>query len=59
MNNLIPENLMYMYIYRIFGTSFHPICFPSFCSSKSLTIQIYNQYVVCPKQGGNIEDFRI
>ena len=55
MNNLIPENLMYMYIYRIFGTSFHPICFPSFCSSKSLTIQIYNQYVVCPKQGGNIE----
>ena len=29
--------------------------FPSYCSSSSLTILIYDQYIVCPKQGGNVE----
>ena len=56
MNNLVPnyisnnsfDNL------NIFGSVFHPMCFPSFCSSRSLTIQIYDQFVVCPRQGGNI-----
>ena len=33
----------------------HPMCYPMFCSSKSLTIQIYNQYIVCPREGGIIE----
>ena len=39
----------------IYGTIFHPMCFPSYCSSSSLTILIYDQYIVCPKQGGNVE----
>jgi leishmanolysin-like peptidase len=33
----------------------HPMCYPMFCSSKSLTMQIYNQYIVCPREGGIIE----
>ena len=31
------------------------ICYPMFCSSKSLTIQIYDEYIVCPTQGGKVE----
>ena len=26
-----------------------------FCSSKSLSIQIYDQYIVCPREGGKVE----
>ena len=33
----------------------HPMCYPMFCTSKSLTIQIYNQYLVCPREGGIVE----
>ena len=32
----------------------HPMCYPMFCSERSLTIQIYNQYVVCPRSGGKV-----
>ena len=32
----------------------HPMCYPMFCSKKSLTIKIYNQYIVCPRSGGII-----
>ena len=32
----------------------HPACYPMFCSEKSLTIQINEQYIVCPRQGGKI-----
>ena len=35
--------------------SFRAVCYPMFCSSKSLTIQIYDQYIVCPRQGGKVE----
>ena len=30
------------------------ICYESFCSSKSLTIKIFDNYIVCPRQGGKI-----
>ena len=33
----------------------HSMCYPIFCSEKSLTIQINNQYIVCPRQGGKVE----
>ena len=33
----------------------HPMCYPMSCTSKSLTIQIYNQYIVCPREGGIVE----
>ena len=35
--------------------AFRAVCYPMFCSSKSLTIQIYAQYIVCPRQGGKVE----
>ena len=50
MSNLVPIGK-----YEIFGTILHPMCFPSYCSSSSLTILVYDQYVVCPKQGGNVQ----
>jgi len=57
MNTLVPDyisNDKKNYL-NIFGTVFHPMCFPSYCSSNSLTVQIYDQFIVCPKQGGNVE----
>ena len=57
MNKLVPEHIsnnLSDYL-NIFGSVLHPMCFPSFCSSKSLTIQIYDQFVICPRQGGNIK----
>ena len=30
------------------------VCYETFCSSKSLTIKIHDNYVVCPRAGGNI-----
>ena len=50
MSSLVPNGKFEMY-----GTIFHPMCFPSFCSSSSLTILIYDQYIVCPRQGGNVQ----
>jgi len=41
--------------YNKYKNIIHPMCYPMFCSSKSLTIQIYNQYIVCPRQGGIVE----
>ena len=35
--------------------AYRAVCYPMFCSSKSLTIQIYDQYIVCPRQGGKVE----
>ena len=31
------------------------ICYESFCSNRSLTIKINNDYIVCPRAGGKIE----
>ena len=52
MSSLIPKDKSECEMY---GTIFHPMCFPSYCSSLSLTILIYDQYIVCPRQGGNVE----
>ena len=30
------------------------ICYESFCSEKSLTIRIFDDYIVCPRAGGKI-----
>ena len=35
----------------------HPICYEMFCSDKSLTIKIKDEYIVCPREGGKIEIF--
>ena len=31
------------------------LCYPMFCSSKSLTIQIFDEFIVCPREGGKVE----
>ena len=41
--------------FNIYNGITHPICYPMFCTSKSLTIQIYNHYIVCPREGGIVE----
>ena len=52
MSSLVPKDKN---DYSYFGSIFHPMCYPVYCSSSSLTVLIYNQYVVCPRQGGNVE----
>ena len=32
-----------------------PTCYKMFCSEKSITIKIGNNYFVCPRQGGTIK----
>ena len=39
--------------YKIYKKT-HPACYPMLCSEKSLTIQVNEQYIVCPRQGGKI-----
>ena len=41
--------------FLIYDGIIHPMCYPMFCSSRSLTINIYDQYVVCPREGGIVE----
>ena len=31
------------------------ICYESFCSNRSLTIKINEDYIICPREGGKIE----
>ena len=38
--------------YGYYANITHPMCYPIFCSSKSLTIKIFDQYIVCPREGG-------
>ena len=50
MTNLVPKDK-----YKIYSSIFHPMCYQTFCSSKSLTIKINDLYIVCPRSGGNVE----
>ena len=40
---------------KLFSQMFRAICFQTFCSSRSLTVKIFNDYIVCPRTGGKIE----
>jgi hypothetical protein len=50
MSNLVPTGK-----YKMFGSVFHSMCYQMHCSSSSLTIQINNDYIVCPREGGKVE----
>ena len=50
MTNLVPKGK-----YKLYNTVFHPMCYETYCSSKSLTIKINDLFVVCPRKGGNVE----
>ena len=41
--------------YKFRNDIIHPMCYRTFCSDKSLTIQIYNHFVVCPRKGGKVQ----
>ena len=49
MSSLTPNNK-----YKLYNSINHPMCYPMYCSSTTLTIQINNDFVICPKEGGNI-----
>jgi len=40
--------------FKLFNSIPHPICYKVYCSSTSLTIQINNNFIICPREGGNI-----
>ena len=41
--------------YDVYVKKTRSICIESFCSSKSLTVKIHENYIVCPRAGGKIE----
>ena len=40
--------------FNIFDNIIHSLCYPMYCTNSSLTIQIYNHFVVCPRSGGKV-----
>ena len=40
---------------KIYDEIIHSMCYPMFCTNSSLTIQIYDHFVVCPRGGGKVE----
>ena len=41
--------------FEIYSKTVRPICYETFCSPKSLTVKIHDNYVVCPRAGGKIQ----
>ena len=52
MSSLIPKGNNN---YKIFSSIPHPMCYQINCSDTSLTIKINNEFIVCPKEGGNVK----
>ena len=50
MSSLVPSGK-----HKKFGSVFHPMCYQMHCSSSFLTIQINDDYIVCPRTGGNVQ----
>ena len=53
LSNILPE--IEREKHKSFIDSPRAICYPMFCSSKSLTIQIYDEFIVCPREGGKVQ----
>ena len=41
--------------YKMYGSIVHSMCYQIHCSSSSLTIQINNDLIICPREGGNVK----
>ena len=41
--------------YELFSKTVRSVCLEMFCSSKSLTIKIHENYILCPRAGGKIK----
>ena len=51
MSSLIPNNIDN---YNIYTDTIRAVCYQMYCSERSLTIQINNDFIVCPRAGGKI-----
>ena len=51
LSSLTKNNLL---ISKVYSSVVRAVCYEIFCSSKSLTIKIHEDYIVCPKAGGKI-----
>jgi len=40
--------------YELFSKTVRAVCYEMFCSSRSLTIKIHENYILCPRAGGKI-----
>ena len=40
--------------FRLYSNTLRAVCYQMHCSDKSLTIQINNNFIVCPRSGGKI-----
>ena len=52
LSSLISENITN---YKSYSKNIRAICYQMHCSDKSLTIQINNNFIVCPRAGGKIK----
>ena len=41
--------------YPLYSSMPHSMCYQIYCSSSSLSIRINNDFVVCPREGGNVK----
>jgi len=41
--------------YEFYSKTVRAVCFETFCSSKSLTVKINEDYIVCPRGGGKVK----
>ena len=41
--------------YEIYSKTVRAVCYETFCSPKSLTVKIHDNYIVCPRSGGKIK----
>ncbi len=51
LSSLTKINLL---ISKVYSSVVRAVCYEIFCSSKSLTVKIHEDYIVCPKTGGKI-----
>jgi hypothetical protein len=52
LSSLIPNNIEN---YEFFSNVIRAVCYKMFCSDSSLTIQINNDFIICPREGGKIK----
>ena len=52
LSSLISKNI---YNYNDYSNTIRAICYKMYCSDRSLTIQINNDFIVCPRSGGKIK----
>ena len=41
--------------FEIYSKTVRAVCYETFCSPKSLTVKIHDNYIVCPRSGGKIQ----